>query len=85
MDVVVMAAIVPMGIDFWASRRSPDRLEPAMIPEGGWESVRVCQNHKSCERSVALLSPRSYENIPQAVLTTEITEWSPSSIIQVIN
>lgn len=28
-----MAAIVPMGIDFWASRRSPERLEPAMIPE----------------------------------------------------
>ena len=33
MDVVVMAAMVPMGIDFWASRRSPERLEPAMIPE----------------------------------------------------
>lgn len=28
-----MAAIVPMGIDFWASRRSPERFEPAMIPE----------------------------------------------------
>lgn len=28
-----MAAMVPMGIDFWASRRSPERLEPAMIPE----------------------------------------------------
>lgn len=34
-DVVVMAAIVPIGIDFWASRRSPDRLEPAMIPASG--------------------------------------------------
>lgn len=33
MEVVVMAAMVPMGIDFWASRRSPERLEPAMIPE----------------------------------------------------
>lgn len=32
MDVVVIAAIVPIGIDFWASRKSPDRLEPAMIP-----------------------------------------------------
>lgn len=29
----MMAAMVPMGIDFWASRRSPERLEPAMIPE----------------------------------------------------
>lgn len=28
-----MAAMVPMGMDFWASRRSPERLEPAMIPE----------------------------------------------------
>lgn len=28
-----MAAMVPMGIDFWASRRSPERLDPAMIPE----------------------------------------------------
>lgn len=27
-----MARIVPVGIDFWASRRSPERLEPAMIP-----------------------------------------------------
>lgn len=31
-EVVVMAAIVPMGIDFCASRRSPERLDPAMIP-----------------------------------------------------
>lgn len=31
-DVVVIAKIVPTGMDFWASRRSPDRLEPAMIP-----------------------------------------------------
>ena len=30
-----MAAIVPMGIDFWASRRSPERLEPAIIPVSG--------------------------------------------------
>lgn len=31
-EVVVMAAMVPIGMDFWASRRSPERLEPAMIP-----------------------------------------------------
>ncbi len=31
-DVVPMAAMVPMGIDFCASARSPERLEPAMIP-----------------------------------------------------
>lgn len=45
-DVVVIAAIVPIGIDFWASRRSPDRLEPAMIPvsEGPLEFGK---NHKS--------------------------------------
>jgi len=32
-EVVVMAAMVPMGMDFEASRRSPERLEPAMIPK----------------------------------------------------
>lgn len=31
-EVVAMAKMVPVGIDFWASRRSPERLEPAMIP-----------------------------------------------------
>lgn len=28
-----MARMVPVGMDFWASRRSPERLEPAMMPE----------------------------------------------------
>lgn len=31
-DVVTMAKMVPVGIDFWASLRSPDRFEPAMMP-----------------------------------------------------
>ena len=31
-EVVRMAQIVPIGIDFWASAKSPDLLEPAMIP-----------------------------------------------------
>lgn len=31
-DVVTMAKMVPVGMDFWASLRSPDRFEPAMIP-----------------------------------------------------
>ena len=30
--VVSCAAIVPIGMDFWASLRSPDLLEPAIIP-----------------------------------------------------
>lgn len=34
MEVVMIARMVPTGMDFWASRRSPDRFEPAMIPEG---------------------------------------------------
>lgn len=33
MEVVIIARMVPTGIDFWASRRSPDRFEPAIIPE----------------------------------------------------
>lgn len=31
-DVVTMAKMVPVGMDFCASLRSPDRLEPAMMP-----------------------------------------------------
>lgn len=32
MEVVRMARMVPMGMERWASFRSPDRFEPAMIP-----------------------------------------------------
>lgn len=32
-EVVTMARMVPTGIDFWASRRSPERFEPAMMPQ----------------------------------------------------
>lgn len=31
-EVVTMARMVPTGIDFWASRRSPERFEPAIMP-----------------------------------------------------
>lgn len=31
-EVVAMAAMVPVGMDFCASCRSPERLEPAMMP-----------------------------------------------------
>lgn len=31
-DVVTMARMVPVGIDFCASLRSPDRFEPAIMP-----------------------------------------------------
>ena len=40
-EVVRMAHIVPIGIDFWASAKSPDLLEPAMIP-------RITQKKLSC-------------------------------------
>lgn len=32
MDVVSTAPMVPLGIERWASARSPDLLDPAMIP-----------------------------------------------------
>lgn len=32
-DVVTIARIVPTGMDFCASFRSPDLFEPAMMPE----------------------------------------------------
>lgn len=31
--MVRIAIMVPMGMDLWASRRSPDLFEPAIIPE----------------------------------------------------
>lgn len=34
-EVVAIARMVPMGMDFWASRRSPDRFDPAIIPDRG--------------------------------------------------
>lgn len=39
-DVVRMAHIVPIGIDFWASAKSPDLLDPAIIPKINY----LCQN-----------------------------------------
>ena len=32
-DVVPIAAIVPVGMDLEASRKSPERFDPAIIPE----------------------------------------------------
>lgn len=32
-EVVRIAKMVPIGMDFWASLRSPDLLEPAIMPE----------------------------------------------------
>lgn len=48
MDVVVMAAMVPIGMDFWASLRSPERLEPAMIPAGGHTDILNLANTPLC-------------------------------------
>ena len=36
-----MARMVPTGMERWASLRSPDRLEPAMIPEGKKKNISV--------------------------------------------
>lgn len=43
-DVVTMARMVPVGMDFWASLRSPERLDPAMIPAEQTE-VTVTEIH----------------------------------------
>lgn len=32
-EVVRIAKMVPIGMDLWASLRSPDLLEPAIMPE----------------------------------------------------
>jgi len=33
MDVVATAPIVPTGIDLWASAKSPERFDPAIMPK----------------------------------------------------
>ena len=32
-EVVIMAAIVPRGIEYWAFFKFPERFEPAIIPK----------------------------------------------------
>lgn len=44
-EVVRMARMVPMGMDLWGSRRSPDLLEPAMIP--GRTKANTAEGHSS--------------------------------------
>lgn len=41
-DVVTIARIVPTGMDFWASLRSPDLFEPAIIP---WKKNDMYENY----------------------------------------
>lgn len=43
MEVVAMARMVPTGMDFWASRKSPERFEPAMMPGGERRDMDVKQ------------------------------------------
>lgn len=45
----MMAARVPMGIDFWASLKSPDRFDPAMIPvrERDWQGSPYSHSYHS--------------------------------------
>lgn len=44
-EVVRIANMVPIGMDLWASLRSPDLLEPAMIPE-----IKHTQTHTHARR-----------------------------------
>lgn len=40
-EVVRIAMMVPKGMDLWASRRSPDLLEPAIIPKRKKQSKQL--------------------------------------------
>jgi len=48
-DVKITAPIVPTGIDFWASERSPDLFEPDMNP-----SIARKQYYYYCTKNCAL-------------------------------
>lgn len=41
MEVVRIARIVPIGMERWASFKSPERLEPAMIPKQTKENIKT--------------------------------------------
>lgn len=45
-----MARMVPMGMERWASFRSPDRLEPAMIP--GDKEKKIILRNGTVNRSI---------------------------------
>lgn len=51
MEVVRMARIVPIGMERWASFKSPERLEPAMIPEQTQKNIKKL-NHMAVLASV---------------------------------
>lgn len=53
-EVVVMAAMVPTGMDFWASRRSPERLEPAMIPGEIIRTGKLINNRRGSKEMKAV-------------------------------
>lgn len=55
MLVTRMAQMVPTGIDLEASARSPDRLEPAIMPAGSGAGTRSGE-----ERIVGLIGRFSF-------------------------
>lgn len=68
-----MAAMVPTGIDFWASRRSPERLEPAMIPEQIGKRQTLSRSRRFTHtQTQGVLKAAEYQSIP-----TEICLWYP--------
>lgn len=58
-EVVRMARMVPMGMDLCASRRSPDLLEPAMIP--GRTKANTAEGHSSEPLSLGRLLNHSLD------------------------
>ena len=56
MLVVIIAAMVPIGMDFCASLRSPERLEPAIIPGEG--KPTRCYNRDSVVVPTVLVLPQ---------------------------
>jgi len=80
-EVVAMAQIVPIGIDFCASARSPERFEPAMIPAQPvrivlarrlhWPQLPIHAGHSLLQKvnsQVKVQDDRSHEVNPQNVL-----------------
>lgn len=75
-EVVRIAHIVPIGIDFWASAKSPDLLEPAMIPRITQKKLSPCMTTDHGPTGSTLAS-----NSDDFMFNTDLQTDCPSSVL----
>lgn len=81
MEVVRMARMVPMGMERWASFRSPERLEPAMIPEEDYHKTALILSRRGSPATSGNQDQSwSYKSLP----VTEGKKMPTSSVKEVV-